>query len=128
MFLSNLIAVALGGALGASIRFLVILGFDRYYPQSGFPWATLSVNWLGSFLLGVLYILIVERSLWHPNMKALLMVGSLGALTTFSTFALEAVRLFQEASLTSAFIYVLLQNLGSLTLAALGLLLARSLG
>ena len=102
----NWIAVAIGGALGAMARYGVsTLVFDA--SSQRFPYATLSVNVLGSFLIGILFVLIVEKGLLPPEMRSILMVGFLGAFTTFSTFSLDALGLWQNGHLFMALIYAL---------------------
>ncbi len=100
------IAVAIGGALGAMARYGVsTLLFDASTQR--FPYATLSVNVLGSFLMGILFVLIVEKGLLPPEMRSILMVGFLGAFTTFSTFSLDALGLWQNGHLLLALVYAL---------------------
>jgi CrcB protein len=102
----NWIAVAIGGALGAMARYGVsTLVFDA--SSQRFPYATLSVNVLGSFLMGILFVLIVEKGLLPPEMRSILMVGFLGAFTTFSTFSLDALGLWQNGHLLLALVYAL---------------------
>ena len=102
----NWIAVAIGGALGAMARYGVsTLVFDA--SSQRFPYATLSVNVLGSFLIGILFVLIVEKGLLPPEMRSILMVGFLGAFTTFSTFSLDALGLWQNGHLLLALAYAL---------------------
>ncbi len=102
----NWIAVAVGGALGAMARYgvsTVIVDAS----SNRFPYATLSVNVLGSFLMGVLFVVIVEKAMLPPEMRTLLMIGFLGALTTFSTFSLDALGLWQNGHLFMALLYAL---------------------
>ena len=100
------LAVAVGGALGALARYAVsIWGFN--YSSDKFPYATLSVNVLGSFIMGILFVIIVERAALPAEMRSLLMVGFLGAFTTFSTFSLDALSLWQNGHLFVALVYVL---------------------
>ena len=99
-------AIALGGALGAMARHGVsTLVFDA--SSEKFPYATLSVNVLGSFIMGVLFVVILEKGLLPSEMRNVLMVGFLGAFTTFSTFSLDALGLWQNGHLFLALIYAL---------------------
>ena len=99
-------AIALGGALGAMARHGVsTLVFDA--SSEKFPYATLSVNVLGSFIMGVLFVVIVEKGLLPSEMRNVLMVGFLGAFTTFSTFSLDALGLWQNGHLFLALVYAL---------------------
>jgi fluoride exporter len=103
--LKLILVIAVGGAVGAVARHLVnvqaaaLMGF-------GFPWGTLTVNILGSFLMGVL----VETSalVWSPDpaLRAMLAVGVLGAFTTFSTFSLDAIVLYERGQLALAAGYI----------------------
>ena len=93
MGVTTLLAVALGGAIGASARFLISTGMHRLLGAS-FPYGTLTVNILGSLLIGFLFSYF-EQTI-SPLQKALLVTGMLGALTTFSTFSLETLLILQE--------------------------------
>ncbi|MGB2260697.1 MAG: fluoride efflux transporter CrcB, partial [Porticoccaceae bacterium] len=95
------LAVAVGGALGAMARYGV--SNIVFSPSSQkFPWATMSVNVLGSFIMGLLFVIVVERGALPAEMRSLLMVGFLGAFTTFSTFSLDALGLWQNGDLFMA--------------------------
>jgi len=83
------------------------------------PWGTLSANLLGSFLMGVIFVLVLEKAKLPPEMRPLLMTGFLGAFTTFSTFSLETVTLIHEGHVIAAIFYVLLSVI--LCIAALAL-------
>lgn len=97
--------VALGGALGACSRMALGLWLK---PQPGqLPMATLSANLIGCFVMGVAYVLIVDRQTLPAEWRGPLMVGFLGALTTFSSFAIEALGLWQTHHNTLALMYVL---------------------
>ena len=82
--MSQVIFIAAGGALGALFRFWVSTGIHALLGR-GFPWGTLTVNVLGSFLMGLLYIFVLERMEMSAEWRAALMIGLLGAFTTFST-------------------------------------------
>ncbi|MGB0734072.1 MAG: fluoride efflux transporter CrcB, partial [Pontibacterium sp.] len=81
------------------------------------PWGTFSCNAFGSFLMGVAFVLIMEKGRISPEMKPLLMVGFLGAFTTFSTFSLEIISMLEKGHVLSAMIYISLSVL--LSVAAL---------
>jgi CrcB protein len=100
------LSIAIGGALGAMGRYWVS---SYLLPVSTFkfPYATFSVNVLGSFLMGILYVIIVERTGLPDQARHLLIVGFLGAFTTFSTFSLDAISLWQNGAQLMAFIYVI---------------------
>jgi CrcB protein len=100
------LSIAIGGAMGAMGRYWVsscLLPISSYK----FPYATFSVNVAGSLLMGILYVLIVERGGLPDQARHLLMVGFLGAFTTFSTFSLDAISLWQNGGQTMALIYVI---------------------
>jgi len=99
------IAVAIGGALGAMGRYAMSTWVFQINHR--FPWATLTVNVLGSFVMGILFVVIVERGALSMEMRSLLMIGFLGAFTTFSTFSLDALGLWQNGHLFLALLYVL---------------------
>lgn len=98
------LAVAVGGALGATARFA--LGGWLGAAPGRFPWATFCANGIGCFLMGVLYVLIVDKSVLPVSWRPFLMVGILGAFTTFSTFAIEALVLWQAQHTGLAVLYV----------------------
>lgn len=124
--MNQVVAIAVGGALGALSRYWVVGLVSRLFERS-FPYGTLAVNILGSFLIGVGYIFIVERlqvaSEWH----AILMVGFIGAFTTFSTFSLETVSLMQEGRLMAALTYIFSSVLVCLLATVAGIFLARQI-
>ena len=121
--MQHLIAIAIGGAAGAMGRYWVggLLNNAEYR----IPYGTLTCNVVGSFLMGVCFVLILERAKLSPELRPLLMVGFMGAFTTFSTFSLETVSMLQEGHVISAVFYILLSVI--LCLAALygGLWLTR---
>ena len=126
----KLLCVAVGGALGASARYLLTLGIGAWTGHR-FPWATLSINLAGAFALGflaeatVLGLPAAPRRLEAFGLLA--MTGLLGGFTTFSTFTLEAVRLARRPSPAPAILYVALSVLAGLAFCLLGLSLARLL-
>lgn len=105
----NLIAIAIGGATGALGRYWVSSLLNN--AEHRIPYGTLACNVVGSFLMGVLFVLILEKSKLSPEMRPLLMVGFMGAFTTFSTFSLETVAMLQQGHMMSAAIYILLSVL-----------------
>lgn len=103
--MTTLFQVALGGALGASARWLLGLGVLRLTGPTAFPVAVLSANVLGSFVMGVFVVLVAHRGLTH--LSPLVMTGLLGGFTTFSAFSLETVTLIERGHLGLAGTYVL---------------------
>ena len=115
--------VALGGAIGASLRYLAGLAVVRLVGHTGFPVAILTVNILGSFLMGVFVVLAAHRGLTH--LSPLVMTGMLGGFTTFSTFSLETVNLIERGDYGQAALYVGLSVAVSVAALALGMVLTR---
>ncbi len=107
--MNNVVFVALGGSIGAVLRYLISILMLQVF-GSGFPFGTLIVNILGSFLMGVVYAL-GQVSEVSPEIKAFIGVGMLGALTTFSTFSNESLLLMQEGYLVKAILNVVV-NVG----------------
>ncbi len=99
----QILVIAGGGALGALGRFWMSSAVYRLLGRD-FPWGTLAVNTLGSFLMGLLFVLFVERFGIGPQVRAAVLVGFLGAFTTFSTFSLETLNLIEEGALGVAFL------------------------
>ncbi|WP_342665436.1 fluoride efflux transporter CrcB [Marinobacterium litorale] len=117
------LSIALGGALGAMARYWVS-GFLNNADYR-LPVGTLAVNVVGSFLMGVCFVLILEKARLSPEMRPLLMTGFMGAFTTFSTFSLETVALIQEGHIMSALIYISLSLALCLVALYAGLVLTR---
>ena len=103
---ANLAMVAFGGALGASTRYLTGIGIVRLLGHTGFPLGILTANVLGSFLMGVFITLAANRGLSH--LSPLVATGFLGGFTTFSSFSLETVTLYERGDIGLAALYVAL--------------------
>lgn len=125
--MNQVIAIAAGGAIGAVMRWLMATTVQRQFPGSAFPWGTFCVNALGSFVLGFLFVWLIERSSTGEVLRMVLTVGFLGAFTTFSTYSLESIRLLEEGAYALAFGNVMGQVLVGLTLAWAGIHIARAL-
>lgn len=121
--ISTLSLVALGGAIGASVRYLFGVGAMRLTGPSEFPLAILSVNVIGSFLMGVFVVAAAQRGLTY--LSPFVMTGLLGGFTTFSAFSLETVTLMERGQIGSAAMYVALSVGLSIFGLMLGLWLAR---
>ncbi len=117
-------SVAIGGMIGALSRFFISTYINRLLGTS-FAYGTLSVNILGSFIIGFLFLYFEQ--IISPNIKAMLMTGLLGALTTFSTFSLETLLMIQEGLYTKALLNILLNVILSLSATFLGMLLFRKI-
>jgi CrcB protein len=119
-----ILAIAVGGAPGAVARYKAGYWLAQVLGH-GFPWGTLAVNIIGSFLMGLLVEGAAVR--WHldGNLKALLMTGLLGGFTTFSTFSLDVVTLLQRDQILLAGVYLLGSVIVSILALFLGILLIR---
>lgn len=120
------IAIALGGAVGALLRFWVANGVYAWLGRD-FPYGTLTVNVLGSFALGFLAIFMVERLSIDAAWRAAILVGGLGAFTTFSTFSLETIALVERGHSGLAILNIVGSCGLCLLSTALGMLLARQI-
>ncbi|MEP5727755.1 MAG: fluoride efflux transporter CrcB [Sulfitobacter sp.] len=121
--ISTIFLVALGGAIGAALRFLSGIAILRLAGPSEFPMAILSVNIIGSFLMGVFVVAAAQKGL--TQMSPFVMTGVLGGFTTFSAFSLETVTLMERGDVGAAGLYVALSVGLSIAGLMLGLWLAR---
>ena len=115
--------VALGGAIGAALRFLTSVGLFRLLGHQEFPIAILAVNVVGSFLMGVFVVAAAHRGLTHYS--PFVMIGLLGGFTTFSAFSLETVNLIERGAFGQASLYIGLSVGLSIGALMLGLLVTR---
>lgn len=120
----TIISVALGGALGATLR-LLINGFINKIFIHPLPLGTLVVNLVGSFLIGMLFAYFHTNTHLSPALKTFMVTGILGALTTYSTFALESFFLLEAGDYTHAFYNIFFNLFGTILLAGLGYILVR---
>jgi len=117
------LSVALGGALGASLRYAVNLSLPASMEK--IPSATLLVNILGSFVAGLLTVWLLQRAIGNISLQLFLTVGFLGAFTTFSAFSVETLRLFEGGQIGLALANVSLNLFGCLLAVFLGAAVAR---
>lgn len=113
------------GVLGILTRYGIQVLALRYITQP-FPYATLAINVVGSFLIGIVYVAGAERAQVGPELRIALMTGLLGGFTTFSALSLEAVQLLEQKQLAAAALYVALSIVLGLGGTSVGLALARS--
>ena len=119
-------AVAAGGALGSASRYVITVMVQRAFGV-GFPWWTLSVNVLGSFVMGVAITVIALRWPAGQTVQAFLMVGVLGGFTTFSAFSLDVVTLIERDAVALAGGYALGSVVFSIVGLYVGITFARAL-
>jgi len=124
MNLALIAAVAVGGSIGAVLRFVISFYVNKMLGSS-FAYGTLSVNIIGSFLIGFL-ALYFEQAI-SPNLKAMLVTGMLGALTTFSTFSLETIMMIQQSLYFKALLNVALNVIFSLSATVLGMIVFKKI-
>lgn len=125
----SLFWVGLGGALGAIGRFSLGSVVIKWLGK-GYPYGTLGVNLIGSFAMGMAYVWLVQNNTLggvSDTHRQLIMVGFLGAFTTFSTFSLESIALLQQGRTVAFFTYIALSLIGCLLATALGMILTKQL-
>jgi CrcB protein len=122
----NVLAVAAGGAVGAVMRFGVASSVTNWLGR-GFPYGTLTVNVLGSLIMGLLYVLMLERLSVGPEWRAALQIGLLGAFTTFSSFSIETLVLIESGEVFRAVLNIVLSVSICLVAVWLGVTLGRQL-
>lgn len=115
-----LIFIALGGATGAVSRYLLANWIHQLW-EGHLPLGTLLVNALGSLAIGIVYVVIMERELLHPDWRSVVMIGFLGAFTTFSTFSLETIHLIEAGHLLQAAAYSIISVVLCVALAGLAI-------
>ncbi|MEK6750348.1 MAG: fluoride efflux transporter CrcB [Pseudomonadota bacterium] len=122
----QIMAIAGGGAVGALLRFWVSR-MVHAWTGHGFPYGTFVINISGSLMMGFFYVLLAERTGIAPEWRAVILVGFLGAFTTFSTFSLEALTLITGGELPKAMLYVVSSVVWCLVAVWLGMWVGRQL-
>jgi CrcB protein len=122
----TLFFIAAGGAIGALLRYAVSNGVHILVGR-GFPYGTLTVNVLGSLLMGLSYILLIERLSNNLGLRAMLIIGFLGAFTTFSTFSIETFNLLENGEAFKALINILISVTLCLLAAWVGVVIGREI-
>jgi len=117
-------AIAMGGALGATARFAMSHQVYQWFGRE-FAWGTLSVNVLGSFVMGMAAVLLVDKLALSTEWRAFIMVGFLGAFTTFSTFSYETMQYIEVGEINKAFINIAVSVVTCLLAVWIGMLAAR---
>lgn len=121
-----LILIALGGAAGAVARYVLDSAVSERWP-SAFPWGTLAVNLSGTLILGFLFALTIERGVLPASSRAPLMIGFLGAYTTFSTLMLESWHLVEDGAVGIAVANIVGSCVLGLVAVFIGLAIGRAL-
>jgi CrcB protein len=115
----TIIAVASGGAIGATLRLFINGTVNKNFIHA-LPLGTLTVNLIGSLLIGMLFAYFHLNNSLSPHMNTFMVTGILGALTTYSTFAIESFFLLESGHYTQAFANMALNVFGTILLAGLG--------
>ena len=124
--MQQLLAIAGGGALGAVLRFGMSNSVYRLLGRD-FPYGTLAVNVLGSLLMGFLFVLFIERIVVSAEWRSGLLIGLLGAFTTFSTFSLETLALFEAGAPLKALLNIIASVVLCLVATWLGMILGKQI-
>jgi len=119
-------AIAAGGAVGALLRYWMSTGVYAILGR-GFPYGTLVVNVIGSLLMGVFFVLFMERALTNPEWRAAVLIGLLGAFTTFSTFSMETLSLLEGGAYLRAVANVIFSVVLCLAATWVGVVVARQM-
>jgi len=122
--LPTVLAIGAGATIGASVRYY-LTQFMQATMGPGFPYGTLSANIIGSFLAGVLVVVVIEKSAMHEAYRLMLLIGLTGSLTTMSTLSWESVEMISLGHYAQAALNILLNVVLSLTAAGAGVALTR---
>jgi CrcB protein len=124
--MNNILIVGIGGFLGAVARYVIAIWIGQKWGRS-FPMGTFVINVSGSFLIGLLMVLFTERYLVNPQWRLLLVVGFLGAYTTFSTFEYETGSLLKDGEWMMASLNVVGSVVAGFVALKIGEVIAKSL-
>ncbi len=120
------ILIALAGLVGTLIRYWLSGFVARQYGET-FPWGTLAVNLIGSFLAGAVYYIADERFLISPTLRTIILIGLLGGLTTFSSYGLQTFTLLREGEVGLATLNIAVSNVLGLLMVWSGYVVAKAL-
>ena len=121
-FMIKIAVIALGGALGAVCRYLVV---EKFFDDGKFPFSTLLVNSIGSFLMGIFFVFLVEKNVFSTEIKDFILIGFLSAFTTFSAFAFEVYYLAHNQNILIALLYIIASVILCVTMVFLGIHIMR---
>ena len=108
--------VFIGGGLGSALRYI----FNRLIPDGSFPYSTLTVNMIGSFLIGVIVGYLISNNMLKSDYYYFLIIGICGGLTTFSAFSLENLNLLRSNEILNSILYILISVFLCIVLAYIG--------
>jgi fluoride exporter len=120
----GLIYIGIFGLLGVFGRYFIGLFFNKFF-QSSLPYDTFLINIVGAFVIGIIYVLGIEKAQITQELRVGIMVGFLGGFTTFSSYCLDAVRLFESYKYLQGFLYISLSPIVGTLATILGIFLAR---
>lgn len=121
-FMIKIAVIALGGALGAVFRYLIV---EKFFDDGKFPFSTLLVNSIGSFLMGIFFVFLVEKNVFSTEIKDFIFIGFLSAFTTFSAFAFEVYYLAHNQNILIALLYIIASVILCVTMVFLGIHIMR---
>jgi len=124
--MTNILLAALGGAIGSVLRYLVGVFSVRWFGPS-FPWGTLAVNVVGSFIIGLSVEMIARRFNASMELRVFIITGILGGFTTWSSFSLDTMVLFERGAIAAAAAYVIGSLIVSFAAVFAGLALGRAM-
>jgi CrcB protein len=122
----HLVLIAVGGAAGAVARYVVDVSVSQR-TAGAFPWGTLVVNVSGSMILGLLFALAIERGILPASVRGPVMIGFLGAYTTFSTLMVESWRLVEDGAVGLAVVNIVGSSVVGMVAVAMGFFIGRAL-
>jgi len=125
--LRDMLWISVGAVLGANLRYVVYRLGAVIAPAATFPYPTLVINIVGSFLLAVFAFLVADRALADPKWRLLFAIGFCGSFTTFSTFALESYRLYATGRTGLLALNILVSNAACILAVFAGAALERTL-
>ncbi|MBW9087530.1 fluoride efflux transporter CrcB [Rhizobium wenxiniae] len=124
--MTNILLAAFGGAIGSVLRYLVGVFSVRWFGPS-FPWGTLAVNVVGSFIIGLMVEMIARRFNASMELRVFIVTGMLGGFTTWSSFSLDTMVLFERGAIAAAAAYVIGSLVVSFAAVFAGLALGRAM-